>query len=91
MFWGSCCPNYHKAGFWSLKENTLLLLSGGTPDYNKIIKDNAGVWGGKGGGRPNSARVMFPTAEDMDYFLEFIKRRISNKIGGRHKIKGLTL
>jgi alanyl-tRNA synthetase len=58
----------------SLKENTLLLLSGGAPDCNKIIKDNAGVWGGKGGGRPNSARVMFPTAEDMDYFLEFIKK-----------------
>ena len=58
----------------SLKENTLLLLSGGAPDCNKIIKDNAGVWGGKGGGRPNSARVMFPTAEEMDYFLEFIKK-----------------
>jgi alanyl-tRNA synthetase len=61
----------------SVKENTLLLLSDGTPDCNKIIKDNAGVWRGKGGGRANSARVMFPTAEDMDCFLDYIKKAYS--------------
>ena len=61
----------------SVKENTLLLLSGGMPDCNKIIKDNAAVWRGKGGGRANSARVMFPTAEDMGCFLDYIKKAYS--------------
>ena len=58
----------------SLKENTLILLSGGVPDCNKIIKDNAPVWNGKGGGRPNSARVMFPSEENLNCFLDYLKQ-----------------
>jgi alanyl-tRNA synthetase len=56
----------------SLKENTLILLSNGSPDCNKIIKDNAAIWNGKGGGRPASARAMFPSLEDLDCFLEYL-------------------
>ncbi len=58
----------------SIKENTLILLSGGRPDCNKIIKDNAPVWRGKGGGRADSARAMFPGSEDLDCFLEFLRK-----------------
>jgi len=58
----------------STKENTLILLSQGTPDCNKIIKDNAAIWRGKGGGRANSARAMFPGAEDMECFLDYINK-----------------
>lgn len=58
----------------STKENTIILLSEGTPDCNKIVKDNAAVWRGKGGGRPNSARAMFPGVEDMDCFLDYIQK-----------------
>ncbi|MFA5636076.1 MAG: hypothetical protein WC977_09230, partial [Anaerovoracaceae bacterium] len=58
----------------STKENTIILLSEGTPDCNKIVKDNAAVWSGKGGGRPNSARAMFPGVEDMDCFLDYIQK-----------------
>ncbi len=58
----------------STKESTIILLSGGTPDCNKIVKDNAAVWRGKGGGRPNSARAMFPGAEDLDCFLDYIQK-----------------
>lgn len=56
----------------SEKENSLLLLSQGNPDCNKIIKENAPVWRGKGGGRNNSARAMFPTREDLDCFLDYL-------------------
>ncbi len=56
----------------SEKENSLLLLSDGSPDCNKIIKDNAPVWRGKGGGRSNSARVMFPDKESLSCFLDYL-------------------
>lgn len=58
----------------SLRDNTLILLSDGAPDCNKIIKDNAAVWKGKGGGRANSARVMFPAKDDMDCFIDFLRK-----------------
>ncbi len=58
----------------STKENTLILLSDGKPDCNKIIKDNAGVWKGKGGGRSNSARAMFPSEEDLECFVDYLRQ-----------------
>ncbi|GAB1477228.1 alanyl-tRNA editing protein [Bacillota bacterium] len=58
----------------SIRENTLILISSGTPDCNKIVKDNAGVWNGKGGGRPNSARAMFPTKDNLDCFTEYLTK-----------------
>lgn len=58
----------------SEKENSLLLLSQGDPDCNKIIKDNAPVWRGKGGGRDNSARAMFPAKEDLNCFLDYLMK-----------------
>ncbi|HZK01558.1 MAG TPA: alanine--tRNA ligase-related protein [Anaerovoracaceae bacterium] len=67
-------PSDRLVALVSLKENTLILLSGGDQDCNKIVKDNASVWNGKGGGRPNSSRAMFPTAEDMDCFLDYLKK-----------------
>ncbi len=62
------------AALVSVKDNTAILFSEGTPDCNKIVKDNAGVWRGKGGGRANNARAMFPSAEDLDCFLDFIQK-----------------
>jgi alanyl-tRNA synthetase len=58
----------------SLTEKTIILLSDGNPDCNKIVKDNAIVWRGKGGGRANNARAMFPTIEDLDCFLDYIQK-----------------
>lgn len=62
------------AALISTKENTLILLSNGTPDCNKIIKDNAAIWNGKGGGRSDSARAMFTKEEDLDCFLDYLKK-----------------
>ncbi len=58
----------------SVKESTLILLSDGQPDCNKIVKDNAQVWRGKGGGRANNARAMFPSMEELDCFLDYIHK-----------------
>ena len=44
----------------SPSENALYLQSSGTPDCGKIVRENAGVWRGKGGGRPDNARALFP-------------------------------
>ena len=55
-------------------ENTVILVSHGQMDCNKIIKENAGVWNGKGGGRPACARAMFARKEDCECFLEFLAK-----------------
>lgn len=55
-------------------ENTVILGSSGSPDCAKIVKDNAGVWNGKGGGRPDNARAMFSSRQDLDCFLDFVKK-----------------
>lgn len=55
-------------------ENTVILFSSGDPDCAKIVRDNAGIWKGKGGGRPDNARAMFPSRQDLDCFMDFINK-----------------
>ena len=61
-------------------ENTVILSCSGAADCGKLVKDNAGVWNGKGGGRADSARAMFPSRQEMDCFLDFLK---VSQAGGR--------
>ena len=56
----------------SPSENALYLQSGGSPDCGKIVRDNAGVWRGKGGGRPDNARALFPARQDLDCFIDYL-------------------
>ena len=56
----------------SPSENTLFLFSNGTPNCGKIVKDNAGVWNGKGGGREDNARAIFPSRQDLDCFADYL-------------------
>ena len=58
----------------STQENTIILASSGKQDCGKLVKDNAPVWRGKGGGNAGSARVMFPSGDDLDCFVSFIKQ-----------------
>lgn len=62
----------------STKENLLILASGGKHDCGKIVRDNAHVWRGKGGGNAAGARVMFPSRDDLDCFIIFIKQAYLN-------------
>ncbi|MDD3167903.1 MAG: alanyl-tRNA editing protein [Eubacteriales bacterium] len=58
----------------STRETLVILASSGKHDCGKIVKDNAHVWRGKGGGNAAGARVMFPSRDDLDCFIIFIKQ-----------------
>ncbi len=61
----------------STQEYTVVLASSGKYDCGKIVKDNAHVWRGKGGGNAGSARALFQTKDDLDCFISFIKQSYS--------------
>ena len=53
--------------------NTLLLFSD-TVDCGKMVKDNAAVFGGKGGGNQKFARAIFARPDDLDTFVSAIEK-----------------
>lgn len=57
----------------SVSENTVMLFSDGTLDCGKTVKDLASLYGGKGGGKPVSARAKFPDKKSIDSFLKAIE------------------
>lgn len=59
----------------STNENTIILAAAGAYDCGKIIKDNAHIWRGKGGGNAMSARASFPKREDLECFVSYIKQQ----------------
>lgn len=52
---------------------TALMLSD-TLDCGKLIKENASVYGGKGGGRKTNARAIFPNHENLMMFTDAIEK-----------------
>lgn len=62
----------------STRENIVILATSGKHDCGKIVKDNAHVWRGKGGGNAAGARVMFPSRDDLDCFITFISQVYQN-------------
>lgn len=53
--------------------STVLLFSSGVPDCSRLVKDNASVFRGKGGGRKEAARAIFPDEENMNSFIISVK------------------
>ena len=49
---------------------TALVYSNGKVDCGKLIKDNAPVFGGKGGGRADNAQAKFDSIENMKLFAD---------------------
>jgi alanyl-tRNA synthetase len=61
----------------SEKENTLLLFSNGlTADCGKLVKENASIYNGKGGGNKESARALFPNMEYLNTFIDLIEKHL---------------
>lgn len=60
----------------SSTENTLLLFSDGTVDCGKLVKENASIYRGKGGGNASSARAMFPKTDDLETFMDLIEKHL---------------
>lgn len=55
--------------------NTVLLFTD-KHDAGKLVKENADIYGGKGGGNKNSARAIFSKAEYVDTFIDLIEKHI---------------
>lgn len=60
----------------SPQDTTLLLFSNGTIDCGKLVKENASIYNGKGGGNATSARAIFPKREGLDTFIDLIKKHL---------------
>ena len=55
-------------------ENNTAFLRSDTADCSKIVKENAPAFSGKGGGKPQMARAMFSTADDLRGFIGTVSK-----------------
>lgn len=60
----------------SSKEYTALLFSNGNPDCGKLVRDNASIYQGKGGGNPTNARAIFTKKEYLDTFIDLLQKHL---------------
>lgn len=60
----------------SESDHTALLFSDGTVDCGKLVKENASIYNGKGGGNATSARAIFPKREGLDTFIDLIEKHL---------------
>ncbi len=63
--------------FVSRPNKTCVLISNGLScDCSKLVKENANIYKGKGGGRNTAARAIFPDEENMDMFITLLKTHL---------------
>lgn len=55
---------------------TVFLVSDGDVDCGKLVKDNAQIYGGKGGGNKTTARAIFTKDEYVDTFIDLIEKHL---------------
>lgn len=55
--------------------NTVLLFSD-KHDCGRLVRENADIYGGKGGGNKNSARAIFAKADYVDTFIDLIEKHL---------------
>lgn len=60
----------------SRSENTVLLFSGGKPDCGRLVKENASIYQGKGGGSGTNARAIFSKGESLDTFIDLLDKHL---------------
>lgn len=60
----------------SARETTVLLFSDGKPDCGKLVKENAPIYNGKGGGNANQARAIFTKYEYVETFIDLLKKHL---------------
>jgi alanyl-tRNA synthetase len=59
------------------RENNLLLFSNSKKyDCGKLVKENASIYNGKGGGNQASARVFFPSREYLDTYIDLVEKHL---------------
>lgn len=55
---------------------TVFLCSNGKIDCGKLVKENASIYNGKGGGNKNMARAIFPKDEYIPTFIDLIEKHL---------------
>ncbi len=56
--------------------STVILVSNGDIDCGKLVKENASIYNGKGGGNKTMARAIFPKSEYIDVFIDLIEKHL---------------
>ena len=70
-------PNATKIAFLVHEPSyTVFLVSDGSVDCGKLVKDNAQIYGGKGGGNKTTARAIFTKDEYVDTFIDLIEKHL---------------
>lgn len=70
-------PQAGKIGFLVHEPTfTVLLVSDGKTDCGKLVKDNAHIYNGKGGGNKTMARAIFTKKEYADTFIDLIEKHL---------------
>ncbi|MDD2218459.1 MAG: DHHA1 domain-containing protein [Eubacteriales bacterium] len=58
-------------------QNAVVLLSDGKSyDCGKLVKENAPIYNGKGGGRADNARALFNSREYLDTFVDLLGKHL---------------
>ncbi|MGN0735795.1 MAG: alanyl-tRNA editing protein [Anaerovoracaceae bacterium] len=55
---------------------TVFLVSDGSVDCGKLVKENAQIYGGKGGGNKTTARAIFTKDEYVNTFIDLIEKHL---------------
>ncbi len=59
------------------QENSIALLSDGKGcKCGQLVKEYANIYGGKGGGRNDNARAMFPSSEAAETFIDLLQKHL---------------
>ena len=64
------------SALFSEKDKTVVLATPGTPTAGQLVKDYAGMYGGKGGGSRNLARAIFSKKADAELFMDLIEKHL---------------
>ena len=65
------------SALFSEKDKTVVLATPGTPAAGQLVKDYAGMYGGKGGGSKTLARAIFSKKADAELFMDLIEKHLS--------------
>lgn len=76
-------PSLKKLAFLVHEPSTTVLLVSNSEtgrdskyDCGKLVKENAGIYNGKGGGNSTTARAIFSKAEYVDTFIDLIEKHL---------------
>lgn len=58
------------------QEHTVLLVSRGKPDCGKLVRENASIYQGKGGGNDTLARAIFTKPDSLNTYLDLLEKHL---------------